>query len=482
MRVLFLDLDTLRPDHLGCYGYCRRTSPNIDAVAAEGVRFTDYYCPDAPCLPSRAALVTGRFGIRNGVVGHGGTAADLRLEGGSRGFRTNLYRHALWSLFRQAGLRTASVSTFAERHSAYWFLTGFNETYNCGGGGLESGEAVAPTALDWLDRHGSEDNWLLHVNFWDAHTPYRAPASFGNPFAGQPYDDFLTADRLARDRADRGPHGAREIAMFDNATNPKYPRMPGECRDLDDYRTLVDGYDCGVAYMDCLIGQLFDKLRALGVWDELAVIVTSDHGECLGEIDSYAEHGAADAVTCRIPMIVRWPGVAPGVDGALRYNLDLAPTLAELLGVPADPDWDGVSYADALRGGGAPVRDHLILSQCAHVCQRSALFDGWLYMRTYDDGMHNYPPEMLFHIAEDPHETRDLAAERPDLCGRGARLLDAWRAEMLAGTPDGVDPLVTVLREGGPFHARGFRDRYRAYLEETGRTEHAEALRKRPLA
>ena len=78
MRIVFFDIDTLRPDHMGCYGYGRNTSPHMDSVAAEGIRFDRYYCPNAPCLPSRASLVTGQYGIRTGVVGHGGTAADLR--------------------------------------------------------------------------------------------------------------------------------------------------------------------------------------------------------------------------------------------------------------------------------------------------------------------------------------------------------------------------------------------------------------------
>ena len=72
MRILYVDIDTLRPDHLGCYGYPRATSTNIDKVAEDSVRFTDVYCSDAPCLPSRAALMTGRFGIHTGCVGHGG--------------------------------------------------------------------------------------------------------------------------------------------------------------------------------------------------------------------------------------------------------------------------------------------------------------------------------------------------------------------------------------------------------------------------
>ena len=68
MRVLILDLDTLRPDHLGCYGYHRETSPNLDRIASEGVRFNSYFCPDAPCLPSRSALLTGQFGIHTGII------------------------------------------------------------------------------------------------------------------------------------------------------------------------------------------------------------------------------------------------------------------------------------------------------------------------------------------------------------------------------------------------------------------------------
>lgn len=90
MKVLLLDLDSTTPSHLGCYGYHRNTSPNIDSIAAEGVIFTNYYTTDAPCLPSRTALMTGTFGIHNGVVGHGGTAADLRHEGVDREFRSRL--------------------------------------------------------------------------------------------------------------------------------------------------------------------------------------------------------------------------------------------------------------------------------------------------------------------------------------------------------------------------------------------------------
>lgn len=81
MRIHYIDIDSCRPDHLGCYGYHRNTSPHIDAIARESVRFTNYYCSDAPCLPSRTALNTRMHGIHSGVVGHGGTAADPFIKG-----------------------------------------------------------------------------------------------------------------------------------------------------------------------------------------------------------------------------------------------------------------------------------------------------------------------------------------------------------------------------------------------------------------
>ncbi|HEY3375899.1 MAG TPA: sulfatase [Armatimonadota bacterium] len=481
MRVLFLDLDTLRPDHLGCYGYHRNTSPNIDAIAQQGIRFENYHCSDAPCLPSRAALMSGRFGIHTGVVGHGGTAADMRLTGPARSFRDPLDHECLPAVFRQAGMHTASISPFAERHSAYWFYAGFNEIYNTGAGGMESAEQVTPVALDWIDRHARDDDWFLHINYWDPHTPYRAPEAFGNPFADEPLPAWLTEETLATHRQMVGPHCAREISMYDNRTDPAYPRQPGELRDLQDMRRLIDGYDCGIRYMDEHIGRLLQALAAQGVLDDLAIIISADHGENLGELGIYAEHATADAATTRIPMIIRWPGCAAGqVDDGLHYNLDLAPTLAELCGTPASPRWDGQSFAPAFQGA-ACGHDALVVSQCAHVCQRSVRFGPWLYLRTYHDGYHLFPQEMLFNLAEDPHEQHDVAQAHPAVCHEGAARLGAWQENMMATMPEGytVDPLWTVMAEGGPLHARGALPSYCRYLEATERGWAVPELRRR---
>ncbi|MHB1357340.1 MAG: sulfatase family protein, partial [Anaerolineae bacterium] len=318
---------------------------------------------------------------------------------------------------------------------------------------------------------------------WDAHTPYRAPASFGNPFDTEPLPDWLTPTILREHRSLAGPHGAQEIGMYDNRTDPRWPRHPGELHDMSDWRRLVDGYDTGIRYLDSHIGQLLQALETQKVLDDLIIIVTSDHGENLGELGIYAEHATADQITCRVPLIIRWPGVtaAKSADTSLHYQLDLLPTMAELLGRPAKPWWDGASMSATLRGASSVGRDALILSQCCHVCQRSVRWDRFLYMRTYHDGYHLFPQEMLFDLAADPHEQHDLAVSRPDLCREGASRLVTWHDQAMAIMPRGrsCDPLQMVLDEGGPFHARGYLHGYIERLKVTGRADKVEELERR---
>ncbi len=484
MRILYLDIDTLRPDHLGCYGYHRNTSPAIDRLAAEGVRFDGCYCSDAPCLPSRTALVTGRFGIHSGVVGHGGTAAEPRGEGRERGFKSRLEVESLPGVLRGNGYRTAYVGAFPARHGAWGFYAGFGEMVDTGRSGMESADEVAPAALEWLEQNADRDDWFLMVNLWDPHTPYRVPADFGNPFADDPLPAWLTEQVLARHRVLPGAHKPGNVAGFSNqpdavtATLPAATvKTPAEISGPAELRQLFDGYDIGVRYADAAVGQLLEALQRKGVLGETAVIVSSDHGENLGELGIYAEHGTADQATTRIPLIIRWPnGVQGRVEKGLHYHLDLAPTLAELLGLRPPPIWDGSSYAAAVSQGAECGRDYLVLSQCAHVCQRAVRFDRWLYIRSYHDGFHLFPREMLFDIEADPYEQNDLAAERPGVCRDAVYLLNEWHDEMMRSMDSDVDPLWTVMREGGPYHARGALAAYAELLRATGRGQAAEAL------
>lgn len=478
MRILYLDCDTLRPDHLGCYGYPRQTSPNIDRLAAKGTRFENCYATDTPCLPSRAALFRGRFGIHTGVVGHGGTAADERLEGASRQFRQSREAASWMEVLREAGLHTVSVSPFAERHSAWWFYRGFSEMINPGKGGQERADEVAPLAIDWIRRNASRDNWFLQVNMWDPHTPYRTPLAYGNPFEGQPLDGWMTEERIRRDYAAYGPHSAQDVGGYGPNDTARYPRLPHDIATLGDYQRWIDGYDTGIRYMDDHIGQILAALDEQGALDDTAIIVSSDHGENQGELNVYGDHQTADHITARIPLIIRWPGLPAGrVDRGLHYNLDLPPTVSALLGARTPERWDGRSFAGSLTQGADTGREYLVVSQCAWSCQRSVRFGGHLLVRTYHDGLKGYPPVMLFDVERDPHETHDLAPERPDLVNQGLAILERWHAEMMASSDTDRDPLWTVLREGGPLHTRGWLEEYCQRLEATGRAGLAAELR-----
>ncbi len=496
MRILYVDIDTLRPDHLGCYGYGRDTSPNIDAVAADGLCFDGYHCSDAPCLPSRAAMMTGRFGIHTGCVGHGGINAEMRPEGPDRGMADFHGRYNLPAMLRRAGLHTATISSFPDRHGAWWFCGGFNECYNVGKRGLEPADDVLPIALDWLDRKADSDDWFLHLHVWDPHMPYRTPMEYGCPFADTPLPDpWMTQELLDYHRREKpGTHSAMEVCGYDCVEDPAHPRQPTQIRDLAEFRTLVDEYDTGIWYADLRLGEIFDKLKAQGIYEDTAIIISSDHGESLGELACYCEHGEADEIVTHIPLIVKWPGGAKGHVGGLLYNVDLLPTLEELLGDRVKPfscnrvvgkpnpvTYDGISFADSIRTGMETGREYLVVSQCAHVCQRGVRFGDWLYLRTYHDGYHLTEDEELFNLREDPHETVDLAKQHPEVCWHGAWYLERWVAEQLKANVHNsvVDPLWSVIGEGGPFHCRGYLENYCRRLEQTGRAELAKRLREK---
>lgn len=478
MKFLMLDLDTLRPDHLGCYGYYRHTSPNLDAIASDGMRFDNYHCSDAPCLPSRGSLVTGSFGIHNGAINHGDTTADLRIFGEGRDFHDSVLENNLFFLFRRAGFYTATISSFAERHSSYWFNAGFHEVINCGERGDETADEVLSLTMKWLESNKERDNWFLHINMWDPHTPYRAPAEMGNPFADSPMPEWITPEVFEKHKKHVGPYSVNELGMYWDTSPIGYPRQAGKASTIKELKDVIDNYDCDILYMDSRIGKIIDYLKQNDFYDDCAIIVTSDHGENMGELGIYSEHGTADEITTRIPMIIKWPGMRTGVDKGLHYSLDLLPTLAEIFGLPSYQYWDGKSYAPTLLKGADCGREYLVVSQGSHVCQRSVRFDHYIYIHTYHDGYHLFPREMLFDLQNDYHEQYNLADTHPELCEKACRYLVDWLHDMMMTSRTDSDPMWTVIREGGPYHAKGNLPQYCERLEKTGRKAGAEKLRK----
>ena len=157
------------------------------------------------------------------------------------------------------------------------------------------------------------------------------------------------------------------------------------------------------------------------------------------------------------------------------------PTIADLLGVGHCENWDGESYADSITDGMNAGRSSLVISQMAHVCQRSARFDDWLYVRTYHDGFHLFDKEMLFNIKDDPYEQHDVKEKYPEICAKGAKIILDWHDEQMLKSDSQIDPMWTVIREGGPFHTAGYLESYIKRLEETGRKDGADRLREKYL-
>jgi arylsulfatase A-like enzyme len=486
VKIVYIDIDCLRPDHLGCYGYHRATSPNLDQLAARGLRFDAVYASDVPCLPSRTALFSGRFGIHTGVVGHGGSAADPIPEGPSRGFNSMFGRTSWPRALRDAGLWTASVSPFTERHGAHHVCAGFNEIINTGKRGLETADEIGEAALAWIERNRDRDDWFLHVNFWDPHTPYRTPAAEGDPFAGDPLPGWYDESVRAAHWAGFGPHSAREVNGFDDDPGvypERWPRHPIAVDSMDAARAMFDGYDLGVLYADRWAGQIVDAVDACG--GDRAYLVSADHGENLGELNIYGDHQTADELTARVPFILVWPGLdrAGEVESGLLYQIDLAATAVELAGGAVPANWDGQSFAAALRRRDPAGRDSLVLSQGAWSVQRGARFrEGGrdlLCLRSYHDGLHGFPDTMLFDLGEDPHEQRDLVETEPALATAGLAIIERWHGAAMRSSTLAFDPLWRVLREGGPVHVRGELPGYLERLRSTGRSDAADLLERR---
>ncbi|GGC77845.1 sulfatase [Thalassobacillus devorans] len=477
MKILYIDIDSLRPDHLGVYGYHRNTSPNIDRIAEKGVRFTNYYASDAPCAPSRNAMFQSRFGIHTGSINHGGLNADVQPIGIDRPFNHHHSPYQAWvEELRFRGHHTAMISPFPGRHAKWNVLEGFLEMHDTGKHAGETAGDVSSEALRWIKGRGTDkEDWFLYLNFWDPHTPYRTPEEYGNPFENDPAPDWLTDEMIAEHRESFGPMSAREIP-----SNHLMPNLPEEITSVEDFKQWIDGYDTAIRHVDDHIGLLLDALEEEGMLEETMIIISADHGENQGELNVYGDHQTADHITSRIPLIMSGPDLKEGhVDEDFHYQIDIGPTVTELVGGELRDRWDGTSFLPAITKGEEAGRPYLVVSQAAWSCQRGVRFDNWMLIRTYHDGLKDFPELMLFDIENDPHETTNLVDEKPEIAGKGLRLLDEWVAEQMASSDSPTDPMWNVIQEGGPFHTRGNYHGYVERLRKEGRNEAADRLEQR---
>lgn len=495
MRVLLVDIDSLRYDHLGCYGYDRDTSPTIDSIAADGTVFDRCYASDTPCLPSRTAMATGRQGFKTGVVTHYGdgqwyTPPETEEDPD---------RPLSFRLLSESGVNTTTVTSFSTRHQAYHFAGSFRQSIQpTTKTGLEDATEVTATATDWLEENADNNDWLLHVNYWDVHHPYSVTdETIETVRESGDLPAWPDQDTIDEQQSMTGPHSADLWATPAQKTTAHYSQYdegwPDQITDRADYEHIIDRYDASIRKVDRQIAALLDTLDAAGVREDTVVVVTADHGEAMGEHGIYVEHAMAHPPCQQIPMVVSWPGVTTDrtenhVDEQI-YQFDLVATLCDMQDIDIPSGWDAEPFTDALRGESFEGRETIVCGHGIYTFSRAVYTDEWVYIDIIHPGLFSYPglfndPELpnhgleLLHDREsDPNMTENLIEERTEVATDLRSRLDAWTSQMLRDIEsDGSDPLQEMAVSDGPFLYYTPEDMLEAYREMGVSTEKIERI------
>ena len=391
--VLLITIDTLRADHLGVYGYTRNTSPRLDALAREGTVFDYAYTYWPKTRGSFVAMLTGR---RDSQTGYSKTHPGL-LD----------FNPTLASVLQKAGYATAAIVDNGNVAAAHGYAKGFGsyrETWQEKelATEMDRTRAITEGGLRFLREASRDRPFLLWLHYVNPHAPYTPPPPYDTAFLDE---EANSGPRLP---VVPGLHGGI----------PKQWAVPGQDR-LGYY---VAQYDGEIAAVDQQVGRVIDGLRQTGGWDRTMVVVTSDHGESLGEHGYYFDHGEdLFDPSLRIPLIVSMPGARRAARSqALASTLDLVPTILDAVKVSYPPDLGGRSLLGALKGAeggwdrlfarndrnltGSLDRRHKVIATPAGREARFALYD---------------------RVA-DPGETRDLARARPEELRRQRRELDLF--------------------------------------------------------
>jgi arylsulfatase A-like enzyme/Flp pilus assembly protein TadD len=364
VNVLLVTVDTLRADHVGCYGYGAAATPGMDALAARGTRFATAIAHVPLTTPSHASILTGLTPLRHGVRDNGGFA----LPAGTP---------TLARLLKDAGYRTAAFVSGFPLDRRFGLEIGF-DTYD---DRLPYGDdprraayverradATTEAALRWLsslDLAGAP--FFAWVHYFDPHAPYEPPAEYGARFADRPYD--------------------------------------GE-----------------VAFVDAQLRRLLEWIDRRRLTGRTLVLVTADHGESLGEHGEDTHGVFVYDATLRVPWIMAGPGVLPGrVASTVARGIDVTPTLLDLAGSRVPASVEGRS----LRGAAAealPDAPAYVESQFAHLQLGWAPLHGW---RTARYKLIDAPRAELYALAADPGETTNRVASERETAARLHRALEA---------------------------------------------------------
>jgi arylsulfatase len=328
LNVILVSLDTLRADRLGAYGHDRPTSPNFDAFASAAILFEDCLAASAHTVSSHKAIFSGRHpaAFLAAYSEAGGPPVPTRspFDYYARAFQ-GWVSHSLAVRLRRAGYRTAAFTDGAYMRPLYGFTDGF-ETYTSRRLGLGRQRKLAEA---WLEEHGESPFFLL-VHCYDVHCPYDPPAEFLGRF------EPSCEGRLRFE-------GACPEGYFNKLD------LTGEEREH-----VRRHYDAGILHADHELGAFLGYLRRTGRFEDSVIVVTSDHGEALGERDGFFGHGRLHQDQLRVPLAIHVPGLGPGVVRAPVAGIDVAPTVLDLLRGDVPGGLDGWSMAGLMHGDSGP--------------------------------------------------------------------------------------------------------------------------------
>jgi arylsulfatase A-like enzyme len=422
-NIILISLDTLRADHLGCYGYERETSPAIDTLAEDSALFLNTYSSSPWTLPSHVSLLTSLNPMRHGV--------HYENEKMDSSFVT------LADLLRQEGFLCSAFTGGGFVNSVYGFSKGF-DSYGQSSRGIhqkDSAEWICASVLDWIDDHRDRD-FFLFIHTYQPHNPFSSPPPFNSFFLDE------------NDRWD-------EIDMLEYVGGKKgvFKKLPDRER-----RNIVNLYDGEIRYTDAkLIGPLMERLKELGLYDSSLIILTSDHGEEFYDHNGW-EHGHTlyDELL-KVPLIIKLPEsqfAKTRIPTIVRL-IDVMPTILDEQGISVSGlDLDGKSLVPVLRG--KEVADRRFVAYKAdnildsHVPQKLSVNEErnkLILNRSFTAEQLDFfafpPPEQvpveLYDLSESPGENKNIVNEKPRIASRLVQLINDLYARIKEGKSEKAD-------------------------------------------
>ncbi|MEQ8763911.1 MAG: sulfatase [Planctomycetota bacterium] len=391
-NVILISLDTLRADHLSCYGYPVPTSPNLDALAAKSTLFERAHGQAPYTLPSHASLFTSLYPDQHGFLEEIAPPTDIPTLGG---------------LLSNAGYLTAGFTDGG-------FMTeffGMGQGFGCFDESGDGVETVFERGMQWLEGVG-EDPFFLFLHTYEIHSPYDAPEDYRKKVTSQwaSLPERITSEEIL------------EILDGEDAVSDET---------LEQMTRL---YDAGIAYTDDWVGRLIARLDELGLDDNTILIVTSDHGEELGEHGGLFHGRTLYQDQLHVPLIISVPDQERGRRSRQIVELiDVLPTVLDLAHVDRESlRIEGQSLLPILEGRTIDSRWAIAGFGRTTVEGQAVVGDDWKYVsvnRGEEDRVARMDGEFLFRIGEDPLEQENLADEETEARDRMRALLAELRAQ-----------------------------------------------------